>query len=159
MRLLWVVAAMGVGCSTRQESTPTPPAPESELPAPELADVVSVVVTGPLDAPIFAVGIRSEETGCERYADWWEILSDDGELLFRRTLGHSHVDEQPFVRNGGPVQADRDETLWIRAHLHPDGYGGAVFTGSLATGFAETDQHPPLSDVEDAPPQPTGCAF
>jgi len=68
-----------------------------------LADVLSVEVTGSPNAYQFSVKIASPDTGCEQYADWWEVLSEDGQLLYRRILLHSHVNEQPFVRSGGPV--------------------------------------------------------
>jgi hypothetical protein len=64
--------------------------------------VVAVEVTGEPGARAFTVTVRSPDTGCERYADLWEVVSTDGDLRYRRVLAHSHVDEQPFTRSGGP---------------------------------------------------------
>ncbi|MCB0054175.1 MAG: hypothetical protein KDE24_32035, partial [Caldilinea sp.] len=68
-----------------------------------VADVFGVTVRGDDGAYQFSVEIASPDTGCNQYADWWEVLDSDGNLLYRRILTHSHVDEQPFIRSGGPV--------------------------------------------------------
>ncbi len=128
-------------------------------PAPA-AQVISVAVSGAPGAYQFAVGIRSPDTGCDRYADWWEVLSEDGKLLYRRILDHSHVDEQPFVRAGGPVPIQRDTVVWVRAHLHPQGYGGDAFTGSVRAGFRRAALSPTFAvGAASQPPLPQGCAF
>lgn len=44
-------------------------------------------------------------------------MSTDGKLLYRRVLLHSHVDEQPFTRSGGPVPIQTDSVVWVRAHM------------------------------------------
>jgi hypothetical protein len=100
-----------------------------------LAHVVSVTVEGKPGKYKFEVGVSSADTGCGQYADWWEVLDEDGDLLYRRVLGHSHVDEQPFVRRGGPVPVEPDQIVWVRAHMHPTGYGGTAAKGSVKEGF------------------------
>ena len=70
------------------------------------ADVVSVRGTGEPGAFRFDVGVRSPDTGCDQYADWWEVIGQDGRLLYRRVLSHSHVGEQPFARSGEPVPVE-----------------------------------------------------
>lgn len=145
-----VLAAAASGC--RDQPAPLGP----------IADVVSVEASGEPGAYTFAVGIASPDTGCERYADWWEVLGDDGELLHRRVLSHSHVDEQPFVRSGGPVAIEPDRVVKIRAHMYPDGYGGRVWIGSVADGFTSYESSEPLFaalDLEGAEPQPPACRF
>ena len=129
-------------------------------PRPPRADVVSVAVHGEPGALEFEVGIASPDTGCNQYADWWEVVSADGRLLYRRILRHSHVDEQPFVRSGGPVEVDPDRTVWLRAHMHPTGYGGSAMKGSVREGFAPADPKPGFADdLANTPPLPEGCAF
>jgi hypothetical protein len=127
---------------------------------PSVADVVSVQVSGSAGAYQFNVTIRSPDTGCARYADWWEVVSLDGKLLYRRVLAHSHVDEQPFARSGGPVPIAPDTLVWVRAHMRPGGYGGAAFRGSVKNGFVPAplpaDFAATLSGV---PPLPEDCAF
>ncbi len=127
---------------------------------PAFANVLSAAISGNENAYHFAVEIRSPDTGCEQYADWWEVVTEDGELIYRRILAHSHVSEQPFTRSGGPVAISADTVVVVRAHMHPHGYGGAALRGSVQTGFEgfqlEADFAP---DLENADPLPDGCAF
>jgi hypothetical protein len=135
-------------------------APSDPTPAVNTADVVGVRVTGSAHAYTFDVTIRSDETGCDRYADWWEVLTADGALVFRRILDHSHPDEQPFTRGGGPVDVGADDALLVRAHLHPDGYGGAVMAGSAGAAFAKTTVASGFAaDLAAAAPLPEDCLF
>lgn len=109
---------------------------------------------------IFSVTIASDETGCDRYANWWEVITEDGTLLYRRILAHSHVDEQPFTRSGGPVEIDADEVVILRSHMHPTGYHTQVMQGSFTEGFESislpADFATELAEVE---PLPSGCTF
>jgi hypothetical protein len=146
-----------VASETEASSTPTPnKADDDQI----LADVLSVTANGTKNAYIFSVEIRSPDTGCEQYADWWEVITEDGELIYRRILAHSHVNEQPFTRSGGPVAISADAVVIVRAHMYPDGYGGAAFKGTVDGGFDAI-----LLDVSFAPnletidPLPEGCAF
>jgi len=124
------------------------------------SDVISVEVTGSPNGYQFSVGISSPDKGCEQYADWWEILTEKGELVYRRILDHSHVDEQPFVRSGGAVEIEADTVVIIRAHMNSGGYGGKGFKGTVQSGFEAVDLMPDFgADVERKPPQPAQCAF
>ncbi len=126
----------------------------------EFADVVSVEAVREVGGYRFAVGLASPDVGCEQYADWWEVVSEDGELIYRRPLGHSHVDEQPFVRSGGPVEIEADTQVWIRGHMHPTGYGGVAFFGSVEGGFST--KRPPASfaaELAEAPPTAPECRW
>ena len=126
----------------------------------DLAKITNVVVQGQANNYTFSVTIASQETGCDQYADWWEVFTEDGTLIYRRILAHSHVDEQPFTRSGGPVNVGTDDFVYVRAHMNNLGYGTQVFSGTvrdglvldnLATSFAES--------LESQEPLPTGCAF
>ncbi len=110
-------------------------APASSAAGPR-ADVVRVAAKGAPGSYELTVTLRSPDRGCDHYADWWEVVSPDGKLLFRRILMHSHPDEQPFTRPGGPVAISAQETVIVRAHFHPTGYGGTALRGSVAKGFA-----------------------
>ena len=138
------------------------PAPVSEAPAESsslVADVFGVTVRGDDGAYQFSVEIASPDTGCSQYADWWEVLDSDGNLLYRRILTHSHVDEQPFIRSGGPVTVAPDAELWVRAHLHPTGFGGRALRGTVAGAFVEAVPPPGFdADATDDLPRPD-CAF
>ena len=143
------------------EATVTPtPATIKEIHDPVFADILSVVANGSENAYTFAVEIRSPDTGCDQYADWWEVVTEDGALIYRRILGHSHVSEQPFTRSGGPVQIGPDEIVIVRAHMHPTGYGGTAFRGSFSGGFEEIQLEADFApELENADPLPNGCAF
>ncbi len=133
---------------------------ESDASAPEgQANVTTVTATGEAGSYTFAVTLASPDTGCDQYANWWEVLNADGALLYRRILGHSHVDEQPFSRTGGPVAVDAEQVVFVRAHMNNGGFGG-VLTGTVAGGFSEARALPEIAaSIEAAEPQPTGCAF
>jgi hypothetical protein len=138
------------------------PTGESEGPT---ADVIGVSISGEPGAYTFSVEVASPDTGCEQYADWWEVVSADGELLYRRILLHSHVDEQPFTRSGGPVPVNADAVVIVRAHmggseLANGGYGGQVMEGAVNGGFTARQGDPGFAaDLASAGPQPDGCAF
>jgi hypothetical protein len=171
-----VVMAMTLGpsCSSPEsspggDSTPTEPeeaGPPTPAPEPEpgdevSADVVGVRVSGAPGAYTFSVTLRSPDTGCDQYADWWEVITPDGELIYRRVLAHSHVDEQPFTRSGGPVDLQETTDAIVRGHMNEAGYGGVAYSGSPAAGFAADSAIPaPLApELAEAAPQPDGCAF
>jgi hypothetical protein len=131
-------------------------------PSPEVtsAMVISVRVTGRPNNYRFSVGVRSPDEGCRRYADWWEVVSLEGKLIYRRILGHSHVKEQPFLRSGGPVAILDDTPVLVRAHMNPGGYGPVGLKGTVKDGFQEVELKPGFaSELEKEPPQPSGCAF
>ncbi|MGD1853948.1 MAG: hypothetical protein ACFB2W_06810 [Leptolyngbyaceae cyanobacterium] len=134
-----------------------------EVPATDaapVADIDSVAITGEAGSYTFAVTISSNDTGCDQYADWWEVVNaETGELLYRRILVHSHVDEQPFTRSGGPVAVASDQVVIVRGHmggLQP-GYGGQMLKGSVESGFEPAEEA--LPSLEAVEPLPTGCTF
>lgn len=141
-------------------SAPTPAQTPAPAPAAPHADAIAATATGTPGAYTFAVTVRSPDTGCAQYADWWEVLDEGGALLYRRTLSHSHPGEQPFTRDGGPVPAAADQKLWIRAHNQPGGYGGQALLGTVSGGFQPSA--PPdgfAAAVEKQPPFPEKCRF
>lgn len=126
----------------------------------KLIEIVSVAASENGNNYTFSVGISSPDTGCEQYANWWEVITEDGALIYRRILGHSHVNEQPFVRSGGSVNILENQVVIIRAHMNNSGYGIKAFKGSISSGFtAITIENDFALDLAEAEPQPTGCAF
>jgi hypothetical protein len=152
MRLLlslWLVAC-GADAAPADEPTTTSTA--------ELA-VTGVEARGSPGAYTFSVTVRSPDTGCEAFADWWEVLSSEGELRYRRVLLHSHVDEQPFTRTGGPVPVAADDVVWVRVHFNDGRYGEAM-RGMPSGDFAVAEVPDGFAaGVETQPPLPEGCAF
>lgn len=124
------------------------------------AEIISVSTSGKEDEYTFSVGIKSPDTGCTQYADWWEVISEDQQLVYRRILAHSHVSEQPFTRSGGPVAIKKDQIVYVRAHMNTSGYGTVVFKGSVESGFNKSTLDKTFaSQLETAQPLPNGCAF
>jgi hypothetical protein len=68
-------------------ASPEPPGSEEPQPEPDdavTADVTAVRVSGAPGAYTFSVTLSSPDTGCDQYADWWEVITPDGELVYRR---------------------------------------------------------------------------
>lgn len=152
--------ALLAACDEAEAPVTSPLADDAPPVEATFADVTGVSVSGEPGAYGFSVTISSPDTGCEQFADWWEVISEDGELLYRRILLHSHVSEQPFTRSGGPVEIAADEIVIVRAHMNTGGYGGVARRGSVEAGF-EDDRSlegfaPELASRE---PLPRGCDF
>ena len=145
------------GCTMVNSSAPRR---QAVLASNKSAEVTDVSATGEANNYTFAVTIASPDTGCDRYADWWEIITPEGELLYRRVLLHSHVDEQPFTRTGGTVAVNSQQDIIIRVHMSDLGYSSIAHRGTVESGFTRvtlpTDYHSSLAKVE---PLPTDCAF
>ena len=145
-----------ISCGSSSETGTNQPS----NPSGEKAVVVSVTTSGNENAYTFSVGIQSPDRGCNQYANWWEVLTEDGTLIYRRILGHSHVNEQPFIRSGGRVEIDKDQVVIIRAHMNTSGYGVKAFKGSVSGGFtAFTTTDDFASGLASLQPLPSGCAF
>ena len=80
----------------------------------------------------FDVTISSPYDTPERYADGWQVLGPDGEVLGEMELGHDHASEQPFTRTQFDVEIPADVTeVQIEGHDLENGYGGKRFTVQL----------------------------
>lgn len=125
-----------------------------------MARVVSVTSSGTENNYNFSVGVSSPDTGCNQYADWWEVLTEDGTLLYRRILAHSHVDEQPFIRSGGAVAITSTQVVIVRAHMNTSGYGTEAFVGNIEGGFTSTTLDEDFAQaLATVAPLPSNCAF
>ena len=135
------------------------------------ADIVAVATSGSAGAYTFNVSIESDDIDCTQFANWWEVLSPDGALIYRRILEHSHTDDNgtsdpdapgnTFTRSGGPVDVQAGDEVIVRAHMSTGGYHGMAMRGSASAGFsAALDIGSTFAaDLEDDDPQPTSCAF
>lgn len=148
-----VMWSISFGCASRNT------APDAQ--GRYLADVIAVQATGKPGDYTFSVAVSSPDSGCVRYADWWEVVQPDGTLVFRRVLGHSHIDEQPFTRSGGPVVVEADDEVIVRAHMNTDGYGGIAMRGTVTGGFAEDPsiRMTFANELDEVQPLPNGCQF
>ena len=125
-----------------------------------LADIVSVQTSGSAGAYRFRVTVQSADSGCAQYADWWEVIGGDGRLIYRQVLTHSHINDQPFTLDGGPVAIEPDTVVWVRAHMHPHGYGGTAFKGSVRSGFVRTPLDPQFAaTLADTGARASDCKY
>ena len=97
------------------------------------ADVIYVRAERDNDSTwTFSVSVQHPDTGWEDYADGWDIVLPDGEVIkpdpeseFTRTLLHPHVDEQPFTRSQSGIRIPSDVTIVrVRVHDLVNGFGG-----------------------------------
>lgn len=80
----------------------------------------------------FFVTVAHPDTGWEDYADGWDVVLPDGEVLkpdsdspFTRLLLHPHENEQPFTRSQrGIIIPQGIHQVTVRAHDIVDGFGG-----------------------------------
>lgn len=151
-------------------TTDTETTSESESASESDADAVwahvrAVTATGSAGEYTLSVTVESGDIGCEQYADWWEVLSPEGDLIYRRILLHSHTDANgngnPFTRTGGPVSINADTQVIVRAHMNTVGYHGAAMRGTVQNGFLDAPDIDAsfAADVEQLDPLPESCAF
>lgn len=151
---------LAAGCFASASPSAESPTETPSLAAPivtetaVLTSVSAVSVSGDPVAYNFDVTVRSLDIGCEGYADWLEVVSEDGELL------HNHVDEHPFSRSGGPVTVVVNDTVVVRAHMNSTGYSGSALRGSVEVGFIAVAMPPDFAArLAERAPLPSSCAF
>lgn len=72
----------------------------------------------------FSVTVFHEDDGWTHYADSWDVLSVNGDVLGTRTLFHPHEGENPFTRSLSNVRVPIGaKEVIFRAHCSKDGYG------------------------------------
>jgi hypothetical protein len=78
------------------------------------------------------VTVRHADSGWDHYANRWEVLGPEGEVIATRRLAHPHVHEQPFTRGLRDVVIPGGFT-WVRVRAHDlvHGYGGREVTLSV----------------------------
>lgn len=98
------------------------------------ADVLKVDIRPAADSGRFdiEVTLRHADSGWDHYANRWEVLSPDGQVMATRVLAHPHEHEQPFTRGLSGVRIPAQYT-WIRVRGHDlvHGYGGREVTLSV----------------------------
>ncbi len=80
----------------------------------------------------FSVTLEHGDRGWDHYANQWDVLTPDGELLKSRVLYHPHVDEQPFTRSlSGVIIPLEINQVRIRARDTVHGYSPHEVTVDL----------------------------
>jgi hypothetical protein len=120
--------------------TPTPREAGTGSTGAANADVTHVrAVEGADGTWTFHVTVEHPDTGWENYADGWDVVTPDGEVInpdtsteFTRLLLHPHENEQPFTRSqSGIAIPDGVTEVTVRAHDLVDGWGGREVTVDL----------------------------
>jgi hypothetical protein len=90
------------------------------------ADVVDAQIRPAADGTFaFSATVRHADTGWDHYADRWEVVAPDGEVLGTRVLWHPHVNEQPFTRSLDGVRIPPGiDRVTVRAGDSVHGFGG-----------------------------------
>jgi hypothetical protein len=101
------------------------------------ADVIAVKVRA-AGAQLFGfdVTVRSKDTGWDYYAERFEVVAPDGQVLGTRVLLHPHETEQPFTRELDRVRVPPSITqvtvrAWMKRGSHAKAAGGATMQVTL----------------------------
>jgi len=97
------------------------------------ADVIDVRVQAQADGSYrFDATVRHMDEGWDHYADAFEIIGPDGDILGTRVLAHPHINEQPFTRSLGGVKIPQGvATVEVRARDKVHGLGGKTYHVTL----------------------------
>lgn len=68
----------------------------------------------------FSVTIQSPDEGCSRYANWWEVITEGGDLLYRKVLNEPHDFEYQFTTNATVEVSNSNQVVIVRAHFSDD---------------------------------------
>jgi len=94
------------------------------------ADVLSVELeeTSPGTFTITAE-VEHADDGWDHYANAWQVLGPDGDVIATRELAHPHMNEQPFIRSLSGVEIPAGVTeVTVRARDLVHGFGGREVT-------------------------------
>lgn len=93
------------------------------------ADIVGVSISQTAQGIYrFDVSVSHADTGWDHYANGYEILDLEGNVLGTRVLLHPHVNERPFTRSLSGVQIPQNMmSLRVRAMDSVHGTGGQEF--------------------------------
>jgi len=106
--------------------TETAPADLSGNPDLDYAQVQFVRATQDSDGLwTFNTTVRHNDEGWDHYANAWQVVDLDGNLLAERILTHPHDNEQPFTRNQSNINIPPDTIqVIVRAKCNGHGFGG-----------------------------------
>jgi len=81
-----------------------------------------------------SVTLKHHDTGWDHYADNWQVVDSEGNVLGDRVLYHPHVNEQPFTRSLHNVKIpEGTTTVYIKAHDKVHGWTPNRLTVNLGT--------------------------
>lgn len=92
------------------------------------ADVTDVTIESLGDGRfLVSATLIHADTGWDHYANRWDVLDENGELLGSRELAHPHVNEQPFTRSLRLTIPETVKTITLRANDSVHATGGKTF--------------------------------
>ncbi len=118
---------------TTEASTDAPPAAETEEalggagnPDLDYAQVRFVKATqGSNGRWRFDTTVRHNDEGWDHYADAWQVVDPEGNVLAERVLAHPHDNEQPFTRSQSNIEMPPNlNRVIVRAKCNVHGFGG-----------------------------------
>ncbi len=71
-----------------------------------------------------SVTLAHSDTGWDHYANAWEVLDEQGQVIGERVLHHPHVNEQPFTRSLRLTIPPTVKTIQLRGKDSVHEYGG-----------------------------------
>jgi len=77
------------------------------------------------------VTVKHADAGWDHYANRWDVLDVEGNLLGSRVLAHPHDNEQPFTRSLTLNLPEGLRIVIIRAHDSVHGLGGVIIELAL----------------------------
>ena len=96
------------------------------------ADIIAVKVEAlGNDKYRFDVTVEHEDDGWDHYANAWQVLGPDGEVLGTRKLAHPHVEEMPFTRSKVITVPQGVTEVTVRARDLVHGFGGKEMSVTL----------------------------
>ena len=114
---------------TPSPASPTPTSEKSSVtynPDLNYAQVIFVRATQGSDGLWkFDTTVRHNDEGWDHYADAWQVVDSEGNLLAERVLTHPHDTEQPFTRSQSNIDIPSElTTVIVQAKCNVHGFGG-----------------------------------
>ena len=96
------------------------------------ADVLDVEVEALGEGKFrFDVTVEHADDGWDHYANGWQVLGPNGDVLGTRELAHPHVEEMPFTRSHVITVPGGVREVTVRARDLVHGFGGKEMTVPL----------------------------
>jgi hypothetical protein len=82
--------------------------------------------------------VRHNDEGWDHYADAWQVIDSEGNILAERILTHPHDTEQPFTRSQSNIEIPSElTTVTVRAKCNVHGFGGQEVVVDFTVGEGE----------------------
>lgn len=91
------------------------------------ADVTNVTIKKQGDEFVVNATVVHADDGWDHYADRWDVLDENGNVLGERVLAHPHENNVPFTRSTRVKIPASVKVITVRAHDNVHGLGGKEF--------------------------------